>query len=241
MQWLADHSAALSVALNAAMLVVWISYLNIFLFSFLRQRRQLVTITQGAGAALNAKCFVSNLGLEPIYIAEVVIDLLVAGERCQAVVTDRTLMSDQELQDPREATNQGPLQSGHHSSIGEFGDLIRRGLSSSECKGTLDEVSEVTVTVVTATAANGGRHGRPPRLRHRGVGRGPDLAWPDADGRADHGPGRQPQAAARFGAAPWDQVSSPLQVASGPSPTLRRSVFLQNAKAMASCQQTALP
>ncbi|WP_334061055.1 hypothetical protein [Limimaricola cinnabarinus] len=155
MQWLADHSAALSVALNAAMLVVWISYLNIFLFSFLRQRRQLVTITQGAGAALNAKCFVSNLGLEPIYIAEVVIDLLVAGERCQAVVTDRTLMSDQELQDPREATNQGPLQSGHHSSIGEFGDLIRRGLSSSECKGTLDEVSEVTVTVVTATAAKG--------------------------------------------------------------------------------------
>jgi hypothetical protein len=137
------------------MLVVWISYLNIFLFSFLRQRRQLVTITQGAGAALNAKCFVSNLGLEPIYIAEVVIDLLVAGERCQAVVTDRTLMSDQELQDPREATNQGPLQSGHHSSIGEFGDLIRRGLSSSECKGTLDEVSEVTVTVVTATAAKG--------------------------------------------------------------------------------------
>ena len=155
MQWLADHSAALSVALNAAMLVVWISYLNIFLFSFLRQRRQLVTITQGAGAALNAKCFVSNLGLEPIYIAEVVIDLMVGGERCQAVVTDRTLMSDQELQDPREATNQGPLQSGHHSSIGEFEDLIRRGLSSSECKGTLDEVSEVTVTLVTATAAKG--------------------------------------------------------------------------------------
>lgn len=155
MQWLADHNAALSVILNAAMLVVWISYLNIFLFSFLRQRRQLVTITQGAGAALNAKCFVSNLGLEPIYIAEVVIDLVVAGEQCQAVVTDRTLMSDQELQDPREATNQGPLQSGHHSSIGEFGDLIRRGLSSSECKGTLDEVSEVTVTVVTATAAKG--------------------------------------------------------------------------------------
>ncbi|MCZ4260601.1 hypothetical protein O4G76_07070 [Limimaricola sp. G21655-S1] len=155
MQWLADHSAALSVALNAAMLVVWISYLNIFLFSFLRQRRQLVTITQGAGAALKGRCFVSNLGLEPIYIVEVVIDLVVAGEQCQAVVTDRTLMSDQELQDPRETTNQGPLQSGHHSSIGEFGDLIRRGLSSSECNGTLDEVSEVTVTVVTATAAKG--------------------------------------------------------------------------------------
>jgi hypothetical protein len=155
MQWLADHNTALSVVLNAAMLVVWISYLNIFLFSFLRQRRQLVTITQGAGAALNAKCFVSNLGLEPIYIAEVVIDLVVAGEQCQAVVTDRTLMSDQELQDPREATNQGPLQSGHHSSIGEFGDLIRRGLSASKCEGRLEDVSDVTITVVAATAAKG--------------------------------------------------------------------------------------
>ncbi|WP_147115252.1 hypothetical protein [Tateyamaria sp. syn59] len=155
MQWLADHSASLSVIFNAAMLVVWISYLNIFLFSFLRQRRQLVTITQGAGAALKAKCFVANLGLEPIYIVEVVVDLVVGGERSQAVVTDRTLMSDQELQDPREATNQGPLQSGHHSSIGEFEDLIRRGLFAGECRGSLDEVSDVTVTVVTATAAKG--------------------------------------------------------------------------------------
>ncbi len=155
MQWLAQHSAALSVVLNAAMLVVWISYLNIFLFSFLRQRRQLITITQGAGVALNAKCFASNLSLEPICIVEVVIDLVVGGEQCQAVVTDRTLMNDQELQDPREATNQDPLQSGHHSSIGEFGDLIRRGLSAGECKGSIEDVSDVTITVVAATRAKG--------------------------------------------------------------------------------------
>jgi hypothetical protein len=155
MQWLAEHNAALSVVMNAAMLVVWMSYLNIFLFSFLRQRRQLITITQGAGVALNAKCFVSNLGLEPIYIVEVVVDFVVGDKKCLAVVTDRTLMNDQELQDPREATNQGPLQSGHHSSIGEFEDLIRRGLSASEDGRILDEVSEVTITVVAATAAKG--------------------------------------------------------------------------------------
>ncbi|WP_370159320.1 hypothetical protein [Limimaricola soesokkakensis] len=153
MQWLADHSAALSVVLSAAMLVVWISYLNIFLFSFLRQRRQFITITQGAGAALKAKCFVSNLGLEPIYIVEVVIDLIVEGEQCQAVVTDRTLMSDQELQDSREATNQGPLQSGHHSSIGEFEDLIRRGLSAGDSKRKIEDVSDVTIPVVAAKGA----------------------------------------------------------------------------------------
>ncbi|PHP28660.1 hypothetical protein [Limimaricola cinnabarinus] len=155
MQWLAEHSAALSLVTNAAMLVVWISYLNIFLFSFLRQRRQLVTITQGAGAELKAKCFVSNLGLEPIYIVEVVVDLMVNGKPCQAVVTDRTLMTDHELEDPREATNQGPLQSGRHSSIGEFEDLVRRGLSASKREGSLEDVSEVTITVVTATAAKG--------------------------------------------------------------------------------------
>lgn len=155
MHWLAEHSAAVSVVLNAAMLMVWISYLNIFLFSFLRQRRQLITITQGAGAALKARCFVSNLGLEPIYIVEVVIDLVVGGEQCQAVVTDRTLMSNQELQDSREATNQGPLQSGHHSSIGEFEDLIRRGLSAGDSKRKIEDVSDVTITVVAATAAKG--------------------------------------------------------------------------------------
>ena len=45
MEWLSSHSAALGVIVNAAMLVVWIVYLNIFLVSYLRRRRQCILIT----------------------------------------------------------------------------------------------------------------------------------------------------------------------------------------------------
>ncbi|WP_334063034.1 hypothetical protein [Limimaricola cinnabarinus] len=50
MAWLSIHSAALCLIINAAMLLVWMVYLNIFLVSYLRQRRQCILITQGAGA-----------------------------------------------------------------------------------------------------------------------------------------------------------------------------------------------
>lgn len=49
MKWLSSDSAALAVIVNAAMLVVWIVYLNIFLVSYLRQRQQCILIAQGAG------------------------------------------------------------------------------------------------------------------------------------------------------------------------------------------------
>lgn len=45
MNWLSTYSAALGVIVNAAVLAVLIVYLNIFLASYLRQRRHCVLIT----------------------------------------------------------------------------------------------------------------------------------------------------------------------------------------------------
>jgi hypothetical protein len=154
-EWLSTHSAGLGVILNAAMLLVWMVYLNIFLVSYLRQRRQCILITQGAGGGLKARCFISNLGLEPVYVVDVLITLSGSDKRHTVNVTDRTQLTDRELENPREATNQGPLKTGDHVSIGEFSTLLDRAVAGAPEGLALDEVERVEVTVVAATAARG--------------------------------------------------------------------------------------
>ena len=155
MDWLSSHSAALGVIVNTAMLIVWIVYLNIFLVSYLRQRRQCILITQGAGTGLSARCFVSNLGLEPIYIVDVLVTLTGPELQHTINVTDRIHLEDKDLENPREATNQGPMRTGDHSNIGEFAKLVDRAMVAAPENFHLETVNSVSVTVVAATAARG--------------------------------------------------------------------------------------
>lgn len=107
MEWVTSHTDMLGLIVNAAMLVVWVVYLSIFLFSYLRQRRPCILITQGAGAGLSAKCFISNLGLEPIYVLDVLLTLKTEDQQHLVNVTERSQLTDREQANPKEATNQG--------------------------------------------------------------------------------------------------------------------------------------
>ena len=111
---------------------------------------------RGAGLpARYARCFVSNLGLEPIYIADALITLSGGDTSHTTNVTDRTQLTDRELENPREATNQGPMSTGDHSSIDDFAALIDRALAGAPKELDLDLVETVQVTVIAATAARG--------------------------------------------------------------------------------------
>ena len=123
--------------------------------SYLRQRRQCILITQGAGVGLSVRCFVSNLRLEPIYIVDVLLTLSGDDTSHTVNVTDRTQLTDRELENPREATNQGPMSTGHHSSIGDFATLIDRALASAPKELDLEIVETVRVMLIAATAAWG--------------------------------------------------------------------------------------
>lgn len=173
MEWLSEHSDALGLIVNAAMLGVWVFYLNIFLFSYLRQRRPCILITQGAGAGLTAKYFVSNLGLEPIYILDILLAIRTGEKQHVVNVTDRAQLSDAEQADPREATNQGPLSTGDHESMGQISTLLDRALDGAPEEISLDRVEGVEVTVIAATAARGLLVGARRRyeLRREGDGR----------------------------------------------------------------------
>lgn len=154
MEWIQSHSSLLQVALNAAMVLIWLVYLQIFLVGYLRQRRPEILINLGPGVGLKARCFISNLGLEPIYVLDVIVTVW-DGEKRTAIITDRTELSDEELGNPAEATNQGPLASGAMADIGSFEMLIERARKTGLPVDPEAELHRIEVTVAAASSAKG--------------------------------------------------------------------------------------
>jgi len=107
---------------------------------------------------MGAHCFVTNLGLEPIYVLDIILDLTKPdGSRIRAVIPERNeqLPSDDQPgpDDGRGATNVGPLGSGVQIDIGRFKTMIDRACAENpEVKADMP-LSSLEVTVVTITAA----------------------------------------------------------------------------------------
>ena len=152
--WITAHSTFLQVVLSTLTAVVWIVYLQVFLTSFRRQRRPEILVTLGAGAGLKARCFVTNLGLEPVYISDVMVELETEPGTREAIITDRTELSEQQLRNPAEATNQGPLASAACMDIGSVQTLISRA-ATDDGEDAPEDLRRIAVTVVAATAAKG--------------------------------------------------------------------------------------
>jgi hypothetical protein len=151
--WVSQNSEFLQVLLNALMVVIWIVYLQIFLVSFRRQQRTDILINLGAGEGLKARCFVSNLSLEPLYLLDVMVALTTDDGVHEAVVTDRAELRDAQLNRPSEATNQGPLESGGFVDIGSINDLLER--ASPSLQGvTADNITYVEFTALAQTASS---------------------------------------------------------------------------------------
>lgn len=152
-QWLTQHGTGLQVLLNGLMVLIWIAYLQVFLIGFRRQHRSDILITVGAGVGLKARCFITNLGLEPIYLLDIAVDIGTVDGDHRAIITDRTELSDDELNNPAEATNQGPLKSGSFIDIGSFETLVRRAGSKDQAFNPDEDVRWIEITVLAVTSA----------------------------------------------------------------------------------------
>ena len=93
-----------------------------------------------------------NLGLEPIYILDVLVDVCTDHGTERSVITDRSELSEEEVTNPTEATNQGPLTSGRFFNIGTFEELITRASGGNELPPP-ESLRWVQVTVIAATSA----------------------------------------------------------------------------------------
>ena len=173
------HNAPLiTAAMTCVTALIWIVYLSVFLRSYRRQQRPSILITSGAGRDMDAHCFVTNLGLEPVYLLDVVIDLIEPdGRVVRAVIPERTehhpaghASGDDDI---RRATNVGSLTSGGERDLGRFRTLIDRPCTENpdiQAEAHFDGL-EITVVAVTASQAELCGASRAYRIEHAPEGK----------------------------------------------------------------------
>src|SRR3546814_15291717 len=105
-EWLAGNAEALNVLANVGMLIVWISYLQLFLAGYRRERRSKILVNRGAGTEMTAHYLLTNMSAEAIYVKSHVAPLEAASEqgRCPATHTATHTQRGRGAGPPREGT-----------------------------------------------------------------------------------------------------------------------------------------
>ncbi|SIR19701.1 hypothetical protein SAMN05421641_1302 [Paracoccus thiocyanatus] len=154
LSWLAQHSGLIQASMAALTAMIWLVYLHTILAGLRRQRRTEILINLGGARDSSACVLVSNLGLEPIYLLEVLLTRWAAdGERITSVA-DRTELAKDQRSSAREATLQGPLCSGDYVELGSVMDLIERARLRTPDRLDPRELREIEITVAAITAAD---------------------------------------------------------------------------------------
>lgn len=126
LQWMSQNSASLSLFADFAMVTVWLTYLQLFLMSYLRQRQPRILINRRAGRTIDASCLICNMSAEPIYIQNIIASLKSDGDKWTAAVTDLHEIEKGRTDKVSDATSQGPLGVGECIDMGSFSHLAKR-------------------------------------------------------------------------------------------------------------------
>ncbi|KIN75351.1 Cardiolipin synthetase [Sulfitobacter noctilucae] len=126
MDWIRQNADILQLGLGLVSAVVWLAYLQILYLGFVRQRQAVIMIGHGAASDDRARCIVTNMGTEPIYVIAALAKLTIDGKPYKASVIDREELNLDTLDDPIKRTTLGPLKSGEYMDLGSFRDLIWR-------------------------------------------------------------------------------------------------------------------
>ena len=150
MEWIKDNAALLQLGLGMLSAVVWLAYLHILYMGFVRQRQAVVMISHGAAEDERARCIVSNMATEPIYVIAILARLTIGDKTYQASVIDREELNLDTMEEPIKRTNQGPLKAGEYMDIGSFKDLIYRARQKIEIPDG-EPVKDIELTVGAAS------------------------------------------------------------------------------------------
>ena len=148
LQFMSDHIQVVNAVLNAAMVVIWVVYLQIFLISHRRQSRSVIHIDLGAAKGAQSRCLVTNLSSGALYVQGIVADLVRDDHMSRTIVTDRDEISEDETDNPMSRTNRGTLQPGQTVDIGSLNDLVRRARIRLDEEWFFEQIDSVTISVV---------------------------------------------------------------------------------------------
>ncbi|MFC6642744.1 hypothetical protein [Sulfitobacter profundi] len=100
LDWIAENSGTLQVAVSLLTAVVWLAYLHILWLNFRRQRQPVILINRSIARDENAHCFVTNMGAEPIYLLEVMARVVTEEKTYHVKVTEREEVALNDVQNP---------------------------------------------------------------------------------------------------------------------------------------------
>lgn len=124
LEWIETHHTALSVLISFAMLLVWMTYLQLILMAYIRQRRSKIIINKVAGSSHKSHCFISNMSAETIYISVIKVTLQNHDDQWTAYITDFEEISDTSEKGPAEMTYQGPMGTGAFYDLGSYESIV---------------------------------------------------------------------------------------------------------------------
>jgi len=147
LDWIAENSATLQVAITLLTALVWLAYLHILWLNFRRQRQAVILINRSIAQDENAHCFVTNMGAEPIYLMEVMARVVTEDKTYTVKVTEREEVALDDVENPLTRTNQGPIKSGDFIDVGSFLDLLHRAEVRIGTEGLFDTIKQMDLTV----------------------------------------------------------------------------------------------
>lgn len=122
--WLSNNSEVVSLLVNVGLLLVWLSYLQLFLYGFKRRRRCKILVNIGGGTRLSSRCLVCNMSEEPVYVLSIVATVTTAQGSRRGTVTDYEMEDEAQPTEAGQVTRQGPLRQGDCRDIGSMGQLV---------------------------------------------------------------------------------------------------------------------
>jgi hypothetical protein len=153
--WITQNAAVVQAVVGLITAAVWITYLHVFLESMRHGRKSEILITLGGDRSLSGRILISNLGLEPIYILDIMLTSYTKSAGKTLSVADRTEIEPSAQTSTERATLQRPLKSGEYVEIGTIDTLLDRAarrLQTSRSDGDLTCI-DITVAAVAAAAS----------------------------------------------------------------------------------------
>lgn len=151
--WFAANTSVFNLLVNLGMLLVWGIYLDLILRSHRRARRFKILISIGGRDGLGARCLITNLSAEPVYVVRVWATVTTGEDRWSSAVTEYGALGEDTPLNPERMTRQGPLLTGHWRDIGSLFELFDRARGVRGEREPMDQLdtrhlpSEVELTV----------------------------------------------------------------------------------------------
>lgn len=139
MEWLSEHSKAITAVTSILTLFVWFFYAQILYRNFARTRRPRIIINRGHGNDLTSLCLISNMSSEPIFLEHIIVTLHTSrGSLTQDMIDCEGDHRSDDQASPGSAgtdsgeggerleSSQGPMPCGSFSHVGTFETILQR-------------------------------------------------------------------------------------------------------------------